>query len=64
MQNAVASNAPAAKLSMCCVYRLTMPKLSQAASHTLPMPAAKVPNKIAKRIIRISPVAQSELEHN
>jgi hypothetical protein len=30
-----------------------MPKLSQAANHTLPMPAAKVPNKIANKVIQI-----------
>jgi hypothetical protein len=39
---------------MCWVYRLTTPKLSQAANQTLPMPAAKVPNKIANKVIQIS----------
>jgi hypothetical protein len=50
----VANKAPAAKLSMCWVYRLTTPKLSQAANQTLPIPAAKVPNKIANKVIQIS----------
>jgi hypothetical protein len=35
-----------------------MPKLSQAASHTLPMPAARVPNKIANKVIQVSTDAQ------
>jgi hypothetical protein len=39
-----------------------MPKLSQAANHTLPMPAAKVPNKIAKSVIQIPTKSQTEAE--
>jgi hypothetical protein len=30
-----------------------MPKLNHAANQTLPMPAAKVPTKIANKVIQI-----------
>jgi hypothetical protein len=39
-----------------------MPKLSHAANQTLPMPAAKVPNKIAKRIMRVLSVNQIKID--
>ena len=48
---AVAKSAPAARLSMCCVERASTPKLKAAASHTLPIPAVSVPNRIAINII-------------
>ena len=43
---AVASNAPAAKLSMWRVNLAKMPKLKNAATHTLPTPATTVPATI------------------
>ena len=48
---AVANSAPAARLSMCWVERASTPKLKSAASHTLPMPAARVPRRIATNTI-------------
>ena len=53
--NAVASNAPAAKLSKCCGPTLSaLPRRRRnknAANHTLPMPEAKVAKRIAINVI-------------
>jgi hypothetical protein len=39
-----------------------MPKLSQAANQTLPIPAARVPNKIANKVIQFPSKAQTDTE--
>ena len=56
---AVASKAPAARLSRCCgptpSWRPPRPiRINSAAAHTLPMPAASVAIKIAINVIAIS----------
>jgi hypothetical protein len=38
-----------------------MPKLSQAANQTLPIPAARVPTKIANKVIQFPSEAQTSL---
>jgi hypothetical protein len=38
-----------------------MPKLSQAANQTLPIPAARVPTKIANQVIQFPSEAQTSL---
>jgi hypothetical protein len=37
-----------------------MPKLSQAANQTLPIPAARVPTKIANKVIQFPNEAQTD----
>jgi hypothetical protein len=41
-----------------------MPKLSQAANQTLPIPAARVPAKIANKVIQIPTETQTSAEHS
>ena len=48
---AVASSAPAAMLNMCCVYRANTPNPKIAANQTLPIPANKVPSRMATKTI-------------